>query len=90
MRLLKKLGCGAPLRGGLVNWQEENLSAMNTERKNIASELCDKERLSDAFLVVEESYQKLRDFSKAIKWYTKSWEGYKSIGNLEVSLELVL
>ncbi|XWS29402.1 hypothetical protein CRYUN_Cryun24cG0026500 [Craigia yunnanensis] len=52
-------------------------------KKGIASELCDKEKLSDAFLVVGESYQKLRDFSKAIKWYTKSWEGYKSIGNLE-------
>ncbi|XVF61874.1 hypothetical protein PTKIN_Ptkin08bG0169300 [Pterospermum kingtungense] len=52
-------------------------------KKRIASELCDKEKLSDAFLVVGESYQKLRDFSKAIKWYTKSLEGYKSIGNLE-------
>ncbi|KAK8524900.1 hypothetical protein V6N12_029752 [Hibiscus sabdariffa] len=52
-------------------------------KKRIASELCDKEKLSDAFLVVGESYQKLRDFSKAIKWYTKSWEGYKAIKNLE-------
>ncbi|XVF17047.1 hypothetical protein REPUB_Repub10bG0083400 [Reevesia pubescens] len=52
-------------------------------KKHIARELCDKEKLSDAFLVVGESYQKLRDFGKAIKWYTKSWEGYKSIGNLE-------
>ncbi|XP_017977769.1 PREDICTED: protein TONSOKU isoform X1 [Theobroma cacao] len=52
-------------------------------KKSIASELCDKEKLSDAFLVVGESYQKLRNFSKAIKWYTKSWEGYKLIGNLE-------
>ncbi|XVE86577.1 hypothetical protein DITRI_Ditri18aG0044600 [Diplodiscus trichospermus] len=52
-------------------------------KQRIASELCDKEKLCDAFLVVGESYQKLRDFSKAIKWYTKSWEGYKSIGNLE-------
>ncbi|TYG95255.1 hypothetical protein ES288_A11G253500v1 [Gossypium darwinii] len=52
-------------------------------KKRIASELCDKEKLSDAFLVVGESYQKLREFSKAIKWYTKSWEGYKSIKNLE-------
>ncbi|XP_022741653.1 protein TONSOKU-like [Durio zibethinus] len=52
-------------------------------KKRIASELCDKENLSDAFLVVGESYQKLRDFSRAIKWYTKSWEGFKSIENLE-------
>ncbi|KAL4289560.1 hypothetical protein GQ457_14G006290 [Hibiscus cannabinus] len=52
-------------------------------KKRIASELCDKEKLSDAFLVVGESYQKLRDFSKAIKWYKRSWEGYKAIKNLE-------
>ncbi|XP_039033886.1 protein TONSOKU-like [Hibiscus syriacus] len=52
-------------------------------KKRIASELCDKEKLTDAFLVVGESYQKLRDFSKAIKWYKKSWEGYKAIKNLE-------
>ncbi|KAK8989807.1 hypothetical protein V6N11_064223 [Hibiscus sabdariffa] len=52
-------------------------------KKRIASELCDKEKLSDAFLVVGESYQKLRDFSKAIKWYRRSWEGYKAIKNLE-------
>ncbi|XP_021899947.1 protein TONSOKU [Carica papaya] len=52
-------------------------------KKRVASELCDKEKLSDAFLVIGESYQKLRDYKKAIKWYTKSWEGYKSIGNRE-------
>ncbi|KAE8674121.1 Tetratricopeptide repeat-containing protein, putative isoform 3 [Hibiscus syriacus] len=40
-------------------------------KKRIASELCDKEKLTDAFLVVGESYQKLRDFSKAIKCATK-------------------
>ncbi|KAL9462342.1 hypothetical protein AB3S75_000365 [Citrus x aurantiifolia] len=52
-------------------------------KKRIASELCDKGKLSDSFLVIGESYQKLRKFNKAIKWYTKSWEMYKSIGNLE-------
>ncbi|KAH9669138.1 protein TONSOKU [Citrus sinensis] len=52
-------------------------------KKRIASELCDKGKLSDSFLVIGESYQKLRKFNKAIKWYTKSWETYKSIGNLE-------
>ncbi|CAK9161227.1 unnamed protein product [Ilex paraguariensis] len=52
-------------------------------KKRIASELCDKEKLSDSFLVIGESYQKLRNFNKALKWYTKSWETYKSIGNLE-------
>uniref|UniRef100_A0A5B6ZRH6 Protein TONSOKU n=1 Tax=Davidia involucrata TaxID=16924 RepID=A0A5B6ZRH6_DAVIN len=52
-------------------------------KKRIASELCDKEKLGDTFLVIGESYQKLRNFNKAFKWYTKSWETYKSIGNLE-------
>ncbi|KAK3023505.1 hypothetical protein RJ639_043789 [Escallonia herrerae] len=52
-------------------------------KKKIATELCDKEKLSDSFLVLGESYQKLRNFNKALKWCTRSWETYKSIGNLE-------
>ncbi|KAL4644059.1 hypothetical protein ACB092_02G135700 [Castanea dentata] len=52
-------------------------------KKRVASELCDKEKLSDSFLDIGESYQKLRKFDRAIKWYKKSWEIYKSIGNLE-------
>ncbi|KAL3528003.1 hypothetical protein ACH5RR_012659 [Cinchona calisaya] len=52
-------------------------------KKKIANELCDKEKLGDSFLVIGESYQKLRQFRKALKWYTKSWETYKLIGNLE-------
>ncbi|XP_047327706.1 protein TONSOKU [Impatiens glandulifera] len=53
------------------------------KKKLVANELCDKEKLSDSFLFIGESYQKLRNFSKAIKWYKKSWEVYKSIGSLE-------
>ncbi|KAK4416756.1 protein TONSOKU [Sesamum alatum] len=53
------------------------------KKKRIASELCDKEKLSDSFLVIGESYQKLRKFSKALKWYRKGWETYRLIGNLE-------
>ncbi|CAJ1937877.1 unnamed protein product [Sphenostylis stenocarpa] len=53
------------------------------EKKKIASELCDRQRLADSYLDVAESYQKLRKFNKAIKWYKKSWEMYKNIGNLE-------
>ncbi|XP_010247270.1 PREDICTED: protein TONSOKU [Nelumbo nucifera] len=52
-------------------------------KKRVATELCDKEKLSDSFLVIGESYQKLRNFSKALKWYKKSWDTYRSIGNLE-------
>ncbi|KAK9073265.1 hypothetical protein SSX86_007589 [Deinandra increscens subsp. villosa] len=53
------------------------------KKKKIASELCDKEKLGDSYLVIGESYQKLRNFNKAKKWYSKSWETYKSIGNME-------
>ncbi|KAL8168242.1 hypothetical protein V2J09_009741 [Rumex salicifolius] len=52
-------------------------------KKRIASELIDKEKLSDSYLVIGESYQKLRKFNKAKKWCTKSLEIYKLIGNLE-------
>ncbi|KAL6523140.1 hypothetical protein OROHE_016435 [Orobanche hederae] len=53
------------------------------KKKRLAWELCDKEKLGDSFLVVGESYQKLRNFGKALKWYQKGWETYRSIGNLE-------
>ncbi|KAK9134545.1 hypothetical protein Syun_013875 [Stephania yunnanensis] len=53
------------------------------KKKSVATELCDKEKLSDSFLAIGESYQKLRNFIKALKWYQKSWTTYKSIGNLE-------
>ncbi|XP_057769041.1 protein TONSOKU isoform X2 [Salvia miltiorrhiza] len=52
-------------------------------KKRIANDLCDRMKLSDSFLVVGESYQKLRRFSKALKWYKKGWETYHLIGNLE-------
>ncbi|KAK9110442.1 hypothetical protein Sjap_018502 [Stephania japonica] len=54
------------------------------KKKSVATEICDKEKLSDSFLAIGESYQKLRNFIKALKWYQKSWTTYKSIGNLEV------
>ncbi|XP_055832126.1 protein TONSOKU isoform X3 [Solanum dulcamara] len=53
------------------------------KKKQIASELCDKEKLSDSFLAIGESHQKLRKFDKALKWYNKSLDTYISIGNLE-------
>ncbi|KAJ1281342.1 hypothetical protein BS78_04G298800 [Paspalum vaginatum] len=52
-------------------------------KKRVASELHDKEKESDSLLSIGESYQKLRNFSKARKWYMKSWNIYRSIGNLE-------
>ncbi|CAD6249212.1 unnamed protein product [Miscanthus lutarioriparius] len=52
-------------------------------KKRVAKELCDQEKLSDSFLSIGESYQKLRSFSKARKWYMRSWDIYRSIGNLE-------
>lgn len=44
------------------------------------------EKLSDSFLAIGESYQKLRNFNKAQKWYSKSWNAYRSIGNVEVCI----
>ncbi|RLN08873.1 protein TONSOKU isoform X2 [Panicum miliaceum] len=52
-------------------------------KKRVATELHDNEKLSDTFLSIGESYQKLRNFSKARKWYMKSWNMYRTIGNLE-------
>ncbi|KAG2306175.1 hypothetical protein Bca52824_025923 [Brassica carinata] len=52
-------------------------------KKKISNDLCDKEKISDAFLVVGESYQKLRQFRKSLKWVGRSYEGYKAIGNFE-------
>ncbi|KAJ7945273.1 Protein TONSOKU like [Quillaja saponaria] len=52
-------------------------------KKRVSDELCDKEKLSDSYLVIGESYEKLREYNKALKWYTKSWKLYKSIGNME-------
>ncbi|XP_071741146.1 protein TONSOKU-like [Rutidosis leptorrhynchoides] len=53
------------------------------KKKKVSSELCDKEKLGDSYLFIGESYHKLRNFDKANKWYSKSWDTYKSIGNLE-------
>uniref|UniRef100_A0A0D9VLW1 Protein TONSOKU n=1 Tax=Leersia perrieri TaxID=77586 RepID=A0A0D9VLW1_9ORYZ len=52
-------------------------------QKRVANELHDKEKQSNSLLVIGESYQKLRNFSKARKWCMKSWNMYRSIGNLE-------
>ncbi|KQK02062.1 protein TONSOKU isoform X2 [Brachypodium distachyon] len=52
-------------------------------KKRVTNELRDKEKQSDSLLSIGESYQKLRNFSKARKWYMKSWNMYRSIGNLE-------
>ncbi|XP_043698218.1 protein TONSOKU [Telopea speciosissima] len=52
-------------------------------KKRVAGEICDKEKLGDSFLAIGESYQKLRNFNKALKWYMKSLDAYQSIGNLE-------
>lgn len=63
--------------------------AFAKRKKQIATKLCDQEKLGDSFLHIGESYQKLRIFDKALKWVTKSWKVFKAIGNLEVSSCLV-
>ncbi|XP_062096975.1 protein TONSOKU [Humulus lupulus] len=66
----------------LINlWSK--LLEFGKKKKKISKELGDKEKLSDSFLFIGEAYENLREFSKASKWYTKSWETYKSIRNLE-------
>ncbi|CAA7053050.1 unnamed protein product [Microthlaspi erraticum] len=52
-------------------------------KKKISEGLDDNEKLSDAFLVVGESYQKLRNFKRSLKWLIRSYEGCKKISNLE-------
>ncbi|XP_031476796.1 protein TONSOKU isoform X2 [Nymphaea colorata] len=52
-------------------------------KKRVARELCDKEKLADSLLAIGESYQNLRNFPKACKWYTRSLDAYKSIRNLK-------
>ncbi|KAL8477291.1 hypothetical protein ACS0TY_029543 [Phlomoides rotata] len=53
------------------------------KKKKIAHDLCDREKLGDSFIIIGESYQNLRKFSKALKWYQKGWETFRSIGNFE-------
>ncbi|KAH9316665.1 hypothetical protein KI387_025292, partial [Taxus chinensis] len=53
------------------------------KEKNVAKELRDMEKLSDAFLDIGEAYYNLRKFDKAKKWHMKSWKASKSIHNLE-------
>ncbi|KAI3975689.1 hypothetical protein MKX01_023115 [Papaver californicum] len=60
------------------------------KKKIIARDLGDEEMLSDSLLVIGESYHKLRNFQKALKWYRKSWDTCKSIRNLEINTGDVL
>ncbi|KZV53838.1 protein TONSOKU [Dorcoceras hygrometricum] len=51
--------------------------------KQIANQLCDKEKLCNSFSVIGESYQFLRKHNKALKWFRKGWDSYRLICNLE-------
>ncbi|XP_073150309.1 protein TONSOKU isoform X2 [Henckelia pumila] len=65
----------------IIAWPK--LREYGKKKKRIASELCDTEKLSDSFSVIGESYQLLRKHNKALKWFRKGWDAYRSIGNLE-------
>ncbi|TVU28893.1 hypothetical protein EJB05_20430 [Eragrostis curvula] len=67
--------------GTIFAWQKHK--EFSKGKKRVANELRDKEKLSDSLLTIGESYQKLRNFSKARKWYMRCWNMYRSIGNLE-------
>lgn len=75
------LDCLIEKSATIIDWPKHREYAKR--KKRITKKLCDKEKLCDAYLVIGESYHKLRNFSKAMKWYTKGLEGCKSIGNLE-------
>ncbi|WOG82117.1 hypothetical protein DCAR_0101279 [Daucus carota subsp. sativus] len=69
------------ISNSILAWREHK--AFAKRKKQIATKLCDQEKLGDSFLHIGESYQKLRIFDKALKWVTKSWKVFKAIGNLE-------
>ncbi|KAG9128852.1 hypothetical protein Leryth_009609 [Lithospermum erythrorhizon] len=65
----------------ILAWKE--LCRFAKKKEKIARELCDQEKVGDSLLDVGESYEKLKKFGTALEWYKKSWETFKSIGNLE-------
>ncbi|OMO98309.1 Leucine-rich repeat, ribonuclease inhibitor subtype [Corchorus olitorius] len=80
--------------GALADQIDENIEIVN-KAINVMDELIKEEQHLKKLVrntiaakgtpqeLVGESYHKVREFREAIKWYIKSWEGYKSIGNLE-------
>ncbi|KAJ1698650.1 hypothetical protein LUZ63_007162 [Rhynchospora breviuscula] len=83
-RLLEELACLDSLiekSCTIAAWDKHRDFAK--KKKKVTQVVCDKEKLGDSFLYLGESYQKLRNFLKARKWYMKSWNIYRSIGNLE-------
>ncbi|CAM0943633.1 unnamed protein product [Alopecurus aequalis] len=69
-------------KAGIISaWQKHK--EFSKGKKRVTNELHDKEKQCDALLSIGESYQKLRNFSKARKWFTKSWVMCRSIANLE-------
>ncbi|KAI3979599.1 hypothetical protein MKX01_013694 [Papaver californicum] len=82
--LLQKIKCLDTLienSSRIFSW--DNHLKFAKRKKKIARDLGDKEMLSDSLLAIGESYHKLRNFQKALKWYRKSWDTSKSIRNLE-------
>ncbi|CAM8951053.1 unnamed protein product [Rhodiola kirilowii] len=65
----------------ILAWKKHHEFAK--QKKTVSEELCDKEKMADSYMLIGESYQKLRFFDKSLKWYLKSWEVYRSVRNLE-------
>ncbi|MQM05860.1 hypothetical protein Taro_038676 [Colocasia esculenta] len=75
------LDCLIDKSNSISAWSK--LQEFAKRKKKVANELCDKEKLTDSYLATGESYQKLRNFGKARKWYLKGWNTSRLIGNLE-------
>ncbi|CAM8913063.1 unnamed protein product [Rhodiola kirilowii] len=73
---------------GELHYRCQNIMNLLNRKKTVSEELCDKEKMADSYMLIGESYQKLRFFDKSLKWYLKSWEVYRSVRNLETSFRI--
>ncbi|KAL0015446.1 hypothetical protein SO802_002515 [Lithocarpus litseifolius] len=74
------LDCLAEKSREIFDWLK--LCEYGKRKKRVASELCDKEKLSDSFLDIGESYQKLRKVDRSINLEQEE------LGNIQVNWQL--
>ncbi|KAM1068014.1 hypothetical protein ACFX2I_000025 [Malus domestica] len=80
-QIIASLDCLIEKSRTTIAWAK--LCEFASMKKIISSELHDKQKLIDSFLVIGESYENLREFDKALDWYTRSWKEYQFIGDFE-------
>ncbi|KAB2597114.1 hypothetical protein D8674_000034 [Pyrus ussuriensis x Pyrus communis] len=81
LQIIASLDCLIEKSRTTLAWAK--LCEFASMKKIIASELDNKQMLIDSFLVIGESYENLREFDKALDWYTRSWKEYQFIGDFE-------